>query len=454
MIIRFLFAFLFIFSASSALAQDKVFDAKPYELDNGLQIFVVENHRAPVVTHMLWYKVGAADEPRGKSGIAHFYEHLMFKGHSHPELGTFEPGEFSRIVRALGGNDNAFTSQDYTAYFQSVASEHLEEMMRMEAGRMRGLNIPQSEFDSENKVILEERAQRTDNDPRAQMAEQLNEALYPNHPYSIPVIGWRHEIEALTLKDATSFYDQYYVPNNAILVVSGDVRGDDVLEMAKRTYGLLERGDDPVRLRTVSPPFISETTVTLEHETIQQPVFQRKYRVPSYRQKHDGSLALQVLETVMSGGASARLYKALVVEQKLATSVNLSYNSAAWDDGSLSISAVPREGISLETIETAIEDQLRILIRDGISEDELKEAKEKLQAEAIFARDSLTGPAMIIGYSVVTGSTLDDIETWPSQIEGVSAAHVQAVAVKYLNPDAPYKYPPVTGFLLPKKEAN
>lgn len=451
---RFLFVFLFIFCAfldvSQSLAQDKVFNAQSFELENGLQVVVVENHRAPVVTHMMWYKVGAADEPRGKSGIAHFYEHLMFKGHSHPELGTFEPGEFSRIVRSLGGEDNAFTSQDYTAYFQSIASEHLEQMMQMEAGRMRGLNIPQSEFDSENKVILEERAQRTDNDPRAQMAEQMNEALYPNHPYAIPIIGWAHEIKALTLEDATAFYDEYYVPNNAVLVVSGDVQAKDVFAMAKRTYGLIERGAEMVRERTVSPPFISQTTVTLKHESIQQPVFQRKYRVPSYRQKRDGSLALQVLDSIMGGGASSRLYKNLVVEQKLATSVSLSYRSASWDDGSVSVSATPTEGTALDQVAHAIENELRNLIANGITEDELKEAKLKLQAEAIYARDSLSGPAMIIGYSIVTGSSLDDIETWPAQIEGVTAAQVQAVAAKYLNPDAPYKYPPVNGILLPK----
>lgn len=455
---RFLFVFLLnicaFFDVNQTFAQDKVFNAKSTLLDNGLQVIVVENNRAPVVTHMMWYKVGAADEPPGKSGIAHFYEHLMFKGHSHPELGTFEPGEFSRIVRSLGGEDNAFTSQDYTAYFQSIASEHLKKMMRMEAGRMRGLNIPQSEFDSENKVILEERAQRTDNDPRAQMAEQMNEALYPNHPYSIPIIGWAHEIEALTLEDAKSFYDAYYVPNNAVLVVSGNVKAEDVFEMAKRTYGLIERGPEPVRNRTISPPFISQTTVTLKHESIQQSVFQRKYRVPSYRQKPAESLALQVLGSIMGGGASSRLYKNIVVEQKLATSVSFSYRSASWDDGSVSISATPAEGITLDAVAHAIEAELRNVIANGISEEELREAKLKLQAEAIYARDSLTGPAMIIGYSIVTGSTLDDIETWPAQIENVTTAQVQAVAAKYLNPDAPYKYPPVNGILLPKQETG
>lgn len=452
--VRFL---LVIFSATFAFtsfAQDKVFNAKSTILDNGLEVVVVENNRAPVVTHMLWYRVGAADEPAGKSGIAHFYEHLMFKGHSHPELGTFDPGEFSRVVRSLGGEDNAFTSQDYTAYFQSVSSEHLEQMMRMEAGRMRGLKIPQSEFDSEQKVIIEERAQRTDNDPRAQMAEQMNEALYPNHPYSIPIIGWKHEIEALTLDDALAFYDLYYVPNNAVLVISGDVQAEDVFEMAKRTYGLIEKGEDVIRERTISPPFISQTTVTLEHETIKQPSFQRKYRVPSYGQSKEESLALQVLDSIMGGGASARLYKSLVVEKKIATSISFSYWSASWDDAVISINATPSDGVSMHDLELAISEQLRELIKNGITDTELSEAKVKMHAEAVYARDSLTGPAMIIGYSMITGSSLDDIETWPAQIQTVTADQVKAVAATYLNPDKLYKYPPVTGILLPKAEAK
>lgn len=312
---------------------------------------------------------------------------------------------------------------------------------------MRGLAIPQEEFDSENKVIIEERAQRTDNDPRAQMIEHLNEVLYANHPYAIPVIGWKHEIEALKLADAEAFYDRYYVPNNAILVVSGDVRGEDVLEMAKKTYGLIPRGEDVQRVRTQSPAFISNVRVNLSHASIQQPVFMRKYRVPSYRLDKQDSLALQVLENIVGGGASSRLYKALVVDEKVASGVSFSYNSAAWDDGSITLSATAE---NLDKAEHAVEEQLRLLIKDGVSDTELREAKDRLQAEAIYARDSLTGPAMIIGYSMITGSTLDDIETWPVQIEGVSAAQVQAVAAKYLNPDAPYAQPPVTGVLLPE----
>ena len=429
----------------------KIFNAKHYELENGLQLVVVENHRVPVITHMVWYRVGAADEPRGKSGIAHFLEHLMFKGHTSEELGSFEAGEFSKVIRSLGGRDNAFTSQDYTAYFQSIASEHLETVMKMEAGRMRGLNPPEEDVVSENKVIQEERRQRTDNDPRSKMAEQLRETLFPNHPYSIPVIGWMHEIEQLTWDDAKSFYDIYYAPNNAIVVVSGDVDADDVYEIAQRTYGLAEPENIGERNRTESPPFIASTTVTLTDETIKEPTFQRAYRVPSSRVNKEESLALQILEEVMGGGSSSRLYKSLVVDEKIVTDVSLNYSASAWDDATLYISAVSTSEEDLDKAQESIDNQLRLIIKDGITTGELSDAVKRLQADAIYALDSVSGPAMILGYNLITGSTLDDIEYWAHDIETVTADQVQSVAKKYLNPDAAYKHPPVDGILLPKQ---
>ena len=432
----------------------KVFNAKNYTLDNGLQVVVIENHRTPVVTHMIWYRAGAADEPRGKSGIAHFLEHLLFKGQKHPILGNLAPGEFSKIIRAWGGEDNAFTSQDYTAYYQSVSSDHLEDVMRMEAGRMRGVDIPEEEFAAENKVIQEERRQRTDNDPRAQMGEQMREALFPNHPYAIPIIGWMHEIQNLKWADAKEFYDLYYAPNNAILVVSGDVTGEEVYEIAKRTYGIIERANTPERVRTSSPPFIAKTRVSLTHKTIKEPILQRTYRVPSYRQDKQRSLALQVLEDIVGGNSTSRLYKALVIEQKLASNISLSYSSAAWDDATLTIAATPLSAADITKLENAIDAELRKLIINGVTEAELKDSITRMQAEAIYARDSLSGPAMIIGYSLITGSTLDDIEYWPENIKTITKEQIQEVATLYLNPDQPSKTPPVTGTLLPTSTNN
>lgn len=426
-----------------------VFNAKTTTLENGLQVVVVENDRAPVVTHMLWYRAGAADEPPGKSGIAHFLEHLMFKGHEHLELGSLGPGEFSKIVRKLGGQDNAFTSQDYTAYYQSVAKEHLEMMMRFEAGRMRGIKIPEADFEAEKLVIQEERRQRTDNDPKMQLYEHMREALFPNHPYSVPIIGWMHEIMDLKLTDALDFYDLYYAPNNAVLVVSGDVKAKDVYAMAQHTYGLIEARDTPARVRTVSPPLISRGTIILQHDTIREPGFTRIYRVPSYRQDKRISLALQVLEEIMGGGSTSRLYKALVVDQKIASGVSFGYSSSAWDDATITLSATPKNSADIDALKDAIDVELRRLIKDGVTEEEFEDSVRRLKAEAIFARDSLSGPAMIIGFNLMTGSTLDEIESWPEQIDTVTRGDISEAATLYLDPDSLSDHPPVEGRSLP-----
>ena len=435
-------------------AKEKVFNAKTHQLENGLQIIVIENPRVPVITHMIWYRVGAADEPQGQSGIAHFLEHLLFKGQKHEKLGSLKPGEFSKIIRSLGGNDNAFTSQDYTAYFQSIASQHLETVMTMEAGRMQGLNVPEEDVLSENKVIQEERRQRTENKPEALLDEQLREALFANHPYSIPVIGWQHEIQSLTRAQIMAFYNTYYAPNNAILVVSGDVKAQEVFETAKRTYGLMENRETPKRLRTTSPPFRGTSTITLSDKNVQQPQFRKIFRVPSYKQSAKESLALQVLEEIMGAGSSSRFYQDLVVKQKIATSAGLSYSSDSWNDGSLRVWVTPAPGISFDNIENSVNNALGNLVKNGVTDDELSDAITRLQAEAIYALDSVAGPAMVIGYSLITGSTLDDIEYWPEHIGAVTKEQIQAAAKTYLNPDAPYKNPPVIGYLMPETENN
>lgn len=416
---------------STSDAPEKVFNASAYELENGMQVVVIPNHRVPVVTHMVWYRVGAADEPRGQSGIAHFLEHLMFKGSD-----GLAPGEFSRIVKSLGGQDNAFTSQDYTAYFQSISKDHLETVMRMESGRMRGMNPPLEDVESERKVVLEERSQRTDNNPPAKFSEHVNSALYVNHPYGIPVIGWRHEIEALEWDAVKAFYDLYYAPNNAILVVSGDVEPDDVFALAQTYYGPLKPEDIPARtLRTTSPPLAADMMLSMQDASIKQESYQSLYRVPSCRQNKQDCLALQVLEQVMSAGSASRLYDSLVSEQKIASSAGLSYRGESWDDSTLYIYATPKGDANLEDVENALDDELRRIIKDGVSAQEMDDAIASMQAEAIYARDSVAGPAMVIGYSLVTGSTLDDIEYWPREIAQITAEQVQDVARRFLDPD-------------------
>lgn len=424
-----------------------VFNAAMVTLENGMRVVAIPNHRAPVVTHMVWYGVGAADEPVGQSGIAHFLEHLMFKG-----TATMEPGAFSRTVRALGGNDNAFTGQDYTAYHQSISVDHLEKVMTMEAERMRGLRPPAAEIESERQVILEERRQRIENDPRAAMAEQMRYALFPNHPYGTPNIGWADEMAQLDWTAAQSMYDRFYAPNNAVLIVAGDITMAQLKPLAEKIYGVIPRGEVPERAWRTIPPLPGSYRVEMRHPTFRQPLWQRYYRVPSYRQNKQDSLALQVLQNILSGGAATRLYKKLVVEDKIATAVNMGYQPDAWADGTVSIGAIPAQGQDPATVERAIEDELRRVVRDGVTATELREAQERMRDEAAFARDSLTGPAMVIGVALMTGGTLEDVEYWPYDIGNVTAAQVQDVARRFLNPDDMAMRPTVTGLALPPLE--
>ncbi len=433
---------LCLLATPSAFA--KVFDAQSFKLANGLNVIVIPNDRAPVVTSMLWYKIGAADEPWGKSGNAHFFEHLMFKGTK-----STAPGEFSKIVRTLGGDDNAFTSQDYTAFFESVSVDALEKVLAMEADRMRNLDPPAKEFESEHKVILEERRQRTDNDPQARFAEQMDAALYVNHPYGRPVIGWKDEMERLDWPTAKAFYQRYYRPDNAILVVSGDVTEQKLRPLVEKTFGKIpaQKIALPPRTRPHSPPLRGETLVRVADPDIRQPLTQSMWRVPSAHQNPEESLALQILAEILGGGPSTRLYQDIVVGKKLATGIDMGYQSTRLDDGEVSIFATVAPGVQPENVATAIAENLRTLVQKGVTDQELRTAKDALEAAAIYARDSLAGPAMTVGQALATGQSLEDVESWPERIETVTAAQVQEVAAKYLDPDNPDAPMHVTGYL-------
>jgi zinc protease len=430
-------------------ARTKVFNAERFVLDNGMEIVVIPNDRAPVITHMVWYKIGAAMEPPGKSGIAHFLEHLMFKGSKQIGGPDIPSGEFSKIIRRLGGQDNAFTSQDYTAYFQSVPSSALETVMRMEAGRMRGMLLPRKEVLSERSVIMEERRQRTDNNPQARFIEQFNAHSYINHPYGTPVIGWMHEIEKLTWDDAKNYYAQWYAPNNAILVVSGDVTPADVFAKAIDTYGTIKRYNVPERVYTQSPPMEGVSQLVMKDKAVREPMLYKAYRAPSARQNKDESLALEVLAEIMGGGPTSRLYQSLVSKQKIASSAGLSYDSSQWEDAGLSLYAVPLPGQDPFSMEAALDTEMRSLAAKGVSNDELADAITRMRDRAVYARDSLSGPAMIIGRALASGLSLDDVEYWPYDIADVTTARVQAVARAYLDPDRDMDIPPVVGTLLP-----
>ena len=435
---------LLFFLCLSAPAMAETFGAQQFALDNGMKVVVIPNHRAPVVTHMIWYKVGAADEKPGLSGMAHYLEHLLFKGTE-----KLQPGEFSKIVKTLGGNDNAFTGQDFTAYFQSISVDNLPRVMEMEADRMLNANPPREHYLSEKAVVLEERRQRTDNDPRAKFAEQMQSALFVNHPYATPIIGWMSEIEKYEWADVKNFYDTWYAPNNAILVISGDITAEKAEPLAQKYYGALSRKEIPSRIRPALAPAEARTVLYMEDPAIHQPVFQRIYAAPAEARERKDSLALTVLADIMGGGPTARLYKNLVAEQKKATSVSFEYSASAVDYGRIAIAASPAPGVSTKEIEERIDAELSFLLKEGVLEHEVRDSIQRLQDEAVFARDSVTGPAMIFGIALVTGSRVDDVENWPREIGRVTAADVLEAARKYLDPKNPWIRPPVSGHMNP-----
>jgi len=416
-------------------------DASLFTLSNGMQVVVVPDHRAPIVTHMVWYRVGAADDPPGKSGIAHFLEHLMFKGtKNHPA------GEFSARVSELGGTENAFTSNDATAYHQTIAKAELGTVMAFEADRMRGLVLTDDVVLPERDVILEERRMRIDNDPGAQLYEAMNAALYQNHHYGIPIIGWEHEMATLDREDALAQYSRYYAPNNAVLVVTGDVTPDEVRRQAEVTFGRVPAGTEPiVRNRPKEPPQLTERTVTLSDPRVSEPSWSRSYLVPSYASDTgDEAEALDLLADILGRGPTSRLYRQLVVEGAIASSAGAYYSGDGLDYGQFGVVATPRQGVSIETVQEAV-DAVLVEIRDkGVTAEELQRAKQRTRASAIFAQDSQASLARIVGNAIITGQTLDDVQNWPSRIDKVSAEDISAVAAKYLD-----KRHSVTGVLRP-----
>ena len=413
-----------------------------YELKNGMQVVVIEDRRAPVVTHMVWYRVGAADELEGKSGIAHFLEHLMFKGTK-----TVLPGEFSKIVARNGGQDNAFTSLDYTAYFQRVAKDRLPLVMEMEADRMTNLILTDKEVLPERDVVLEERRSRTENNPQARLSEQMNAAFYLAHPYGQPVIGWPNEIKVLNRADAFEFYDRFYTPNNAILIVAGDVSGDEVRDLAENYYEPIKRrAEAGPRKRTAEPKHEAAIQVVLKDPRATSPVLQRSYLTPSYATDEPGEAeALDVLGDILGGGTTSRLYETLVVEQKIAAAVGSYFSGDALDGGRFGIYGVAARGDTTDEIEKGIEGVIAKLLKDGVTDAEVKRARNRLVAEAIYAQDSQSFMARIYGVALTTGQTVEDVQAWPERIGKVTREQVEAVARKYLRVEQS-----VTGILLPK----
>jgi zinc protease len=434
--------------ASTAVAPPAAAFATPetFTLRNGMQVVVITDRRAPVVTHMVWYRVGSADEERGNSGLAHFLEHLMFKG-----TRRVAPGEFDQIIAANGGEHNAFTSLDYTAYYQRIARDRLDVVMQLEADRMRNLTFNAETVASERDVIIEERRQRVDNSPGAVLGERMRAMLYPNHPYGLPVIGWLHEMEDLTLEEARAFYETWYAPNNAILVVAGDIDAAELRPLAERYYGRLRPTRNlPARTWVTDPPAIGAMRVTHADEKVRQPSLMRMYPTLSYSTDEGAQAhALDVAMEVLGGGATSRLYVALVEEQGIAVSVGVSKDLSGIGGGSVTLFAVPAEGVTLEALEAAMDAVVGTFLAEGPTEQETVRARNALAAGAIYARDSQETLANVFGSSLAEGESIADIVNWETNIRAVTPQAAHAMAVQALTLSSS-----VTGWLVPAEAAS
>jgi zinc protease len=443
----FLTLFLFVFVAP-AVAQTTPASNPPvtFTLDNGLQVVVIQDHRTPVVTQMIWYKVGSADETPGKSGLAHFLEHLMFKGTAkHPA------GEFSQTVLRIGGNENAFTSYDYTGFFQRVPRNQLGRMMEFEADRMTGLILKDENVLPERDVVLEEYNMRVANNPEARLNEQIMAALYLNHPYGRPVIGWHHEIEKLSREDALAFYRRFYAPNNAILVIAGDVDVGEVRPLVEQTFGKVaaQPAIPAQRLRPQEPEPVAPRTVTLSDPRVEQPMVKRDYLVPSATTAAPGeSAALDVLAQLMGGGSNSYLYRALVVDHPLAVSAGAAYQGTSLDPSQFSISASPKPGVDFAQVEQVIDSVIAEVAQNPATSEDLERVKTQLIAEAIYAQDNQATMARWYGGALTTGLSIDDIRSWPDRIRAVTAEQVRQAAQKWLD-----KKRSVTGYLIKDAQA-
>jgi zinc protease len=411
-----------------------------FTLGNGLEVVVVPDHRAPVVTHMIWYKVGGADETAGKSGLAHFLEHLMFKGTE-----KYPNDAFSQRVSDIGGQENAFTSSDYTGYYQRVPREHLKEMMAMEADRITGLVLTDDVVKPELNVVLEEQNMRVANNPSGRLGEQMDAALYLNHPYGRPVIGWRQEIEKLNRDDALAFYRRFYTPNNAVVVIAGDVTPEQVKAYADETYAKIPpRIEIGARDRPKEPVQEASRTVTLADPRVEQPSVNRYYLVASSTTAKPGeSEALDVLAHVLGNGSNSRLYRTLVVDKGIALNAGAYYSSTALDYGKFGVYGSPKPGTTLTQLEAVIDAVLAEVIKNGITSDELDRAKNRLIADAVYAQDNQATLARWFGAALATGETVDEVRGWPDRIHAVNADAVREAARQWLD-----RRHSVTGYLV------
>lgn len=417
-----------------------------FTLDNGLEAVVIEDHRAPVVVQMLWYRIGSADEQPGKSGIAHYLEHLMFKG-----TDKLAAGELSKTVTANGGMDNAFTSYDFTTYFQRIASDRLPLIMEMESDRMANLRIGEDDWQAERQVVLEERSQRTDSDPGSQFAEERSAVQFYNHPYGRPVIGWRQEMEGLTREDAIAWYDAHYAPNAAVLVVAGDVTADQVRELAQKYYGPVPPKPDAARKpRPQEPVQRSPRRIERVDARVAQPVLIRTVIAPERNPgDQQTAAALTVLADLLAGSAQTSVLARDLVLTGKALYVNAFYDGLSVDPTTFGISLVPVPGVPNDEAEAALDAALTKFLTDGPDPAQLERVKTSIRAARVYAQDSAHGRAYDYGQGLAVGLTVEDVNDWPDILAAVTPEDIRAAAKLVLDSKVS-----VTGWLLPAPDTT
>ncbi len=437
--------------AAAPLVANAAGEVTEFTLDNGLHVVVIEDHRSPAITHMMWYRAGAADEVQGRSGIAHFLEHLMFKA-----TDDLESGEFSSTVEANGGSDNAFTSWDYTAYHQRIAADRLGLMMQMEADRMRDLILDEAEVATERLVIIEERAQRTDSSPGALFNEQLSSAIYLNHPYGRPIIGWRHEMEELSLQDARDWYEEHYHPNNAILIVAGDATPDEVRALAEEHYGPIPANPAiearETRERPSEPPHIAERRVIYEDERVANPYVSINYLAPERNSgDQETAAALTLLAEVLGGsGFTSVLPRELQLEDERSLFTGAYYGGVNLDTTTFALINMPRPDRSLEQAEADILAEIDEFLEEGIDPAQFERIQFQIEAARIFEEDNVAGLARAYGTALTSGLTVADVQAWPDILAATTIDDVMAAAREIFAQEAT-----VTGYLMrPESDAT
>lgn len=420
-------------------------DVESFRLENGLQVLLVEDHRAPVVINSVWYYAGSVDEKPGKTGIAHMLEHMMFKG-----TPNVPAGEFSKIIARHGGQDNAFTSRDLTAYYQKIARDNLPVAVEMEADRMANLAINNTVFQPERDVVLEERRMRVENNPKQRFFEMLMKKALPTHPYGNPVIGWRQDIENYTVDDAVNWYNTHYTPNNAVLIMAGDIKKDEVEGLIRQHYGAVPvRFQPKPRENHVEPLPAAPVVVEQTDPAIQVPMYYKLFRTPSlfggvagHTTNNKTALSLLLLAEIVGGGDTGRLYKTLVENQQIADVALASYDPVSREETVLDIYIEPKPGVAMAAIDTAVADIIADIQHNGVTKTELNRVRTALLASRVYAQDSVFYTVYLLGQWVMAGGDVAKFDDWQQEIADITPEDIRQVAIDYLHPVAS-----VTGIL-------